>query len=140
MNKNLSRTNLLLFSFLFSVFVATSAQSEEVVTWDPKLKKLKFNLLHLSGELNFNNNKVKSHYSSHHFSNVIHKPSKTLISPDGTRMKHLGLLNFFRVLTSGGYLSELRAEESLVKPEKAGVTLTWLPTIRRQAKVIIKFT
>jgi hypothetical protein len=34
----------------------------------------------------------------------------------------------------------LRAEDSLVQPEQDGVTLTWTPTIRRQAKVVIRFT
>jgi hypothetical protein len=55
-------------------------------------------------------------------------------------MKHVGMLNFFRVLIRGGYLTELRAEKPIVTPEKDGVTLTYLPTVRRQAKVIIRFT
>jgi hypothetical protein len=79
-------------------------------------------------------------YSTHHFNNVRHKPSDTLISPDEGKMKHVGMLNFFRVLIRGGYLTELRAEKPEVQPEKNGVTLTYLPTVRRQAKVIIRFT
>lgn len=107
-------------------------QSEERVTWNPELEEMEFNLSHLSGLISFS--------KSHHFSKVRHTPSNMLISPDGSGMQHVGLLNFFRVLISGGYLTELRAEKPLVKPEKDGVTLTWLPTIRRQANVTIRFT
>lgn len=107
-------------------------QNEERVAWNPELEEMEFNLSDLSGVINFS--------KSHHFSKVKHKPSNTLISPDGSEMEHVGLLNFFRVLISGGYLTELRAEKPLVKPDKNGVTLTWLPTIRRQANVTIRFT
>ena len=107
-------------------------QSEETVTWNTELNEMEFNLSQLSGVLNFS--------KSHHFSQVRYKPSNLLISPDGSGMEHVGLLNFYRVLISGGYLTELRAEKPLVKPEKDGVTLTWLPTIRRQANVTIRFT
>ena len=109
-----------------------SMQIEEKVTWNPEIEKMEFNLSHLSGVINFS--------KSHHFSEVRYTPSNMLISPDGSGMEHVGLLNFFRVLVSGGYLTELRAEKPLVKPEKDGVTLTWLPTIRRQANVTIRFT
>ena len=107
-------------------------QSEERVIWNPELEEMEFNLSHLSGVINFS--------KSHHFSEVRYTPSNMLISPDGSGMEHVGLLNFYRVLISGGYLTELRAEKPLVKPEKDGVTLTWLPTIRRQANVTIRFT
>ena len=107
-------------------------QSEEIITWNPGLEKMEFNLSHLSGVINFS--------KSHHFSKVHYKPSNMLISPDGSGMEHVGLLNFYRVLISGGYLTELREEKPLIKPEKDGVTLTWLPTIRRQANVTIRFT
>ncbi len=107
-------------------------QSEEKVTWNPELEEMEFNLSHLSGLINFS--------KSHHFSEVRYTPSNMLISPDGSWMEHVGLLNFYRVMISGGYLTELRAEKPLVKPEKDGVTLTWLPTIRRQANVTIRFT
>lgn len=107
-------------------------QSEEKVTWNPEREEMEFNLSQLSGVINFS--------KSHHFSKVRYIPSNMLISPDGSDMEHVGLLNFFRVLISGGYLTELRAEKPLVKPEKDGVTLTWLPTIRRQANVTIRFT
>jgi hypothetical protein len=107
-------------------------QSEERIKWNPELEVMEFNLSELSGVVNFS--------KSHHFSKVIHKPTNTLISPDGSGMEHVGLLNYFRVLISGGYLTELREEKPLVKAEKDGVTLTWLPTIRRQANVTIRFT
>lgn len=109
-----------------------SIQNEERVTWNQEIEEMEFNLSHLSGVLNYS--------KSHHFSKVRYTPSNMLISPDGSGMEHVGLLNFFRVLVSGGYLTELRAEKPLVKPEKDGVTLTWLPTIRRQANVTIRFT
>ena len=101
-----------------------SMQSEEIVTWNPELEKMEFNLSHLSGVINFS--------KSHHFSKVHYTPSNMLISPDGSGMEHVGLLNFYRVLISGGYLTELREEKPLINPEKDGVTLTWLPTIRRR--------
>jgi len=107
-------------------------QSEERITWDPELEVMEFNLSELSGVINFS--------KSHHFSKVLHKPSNTLISPDGSGMEQVGLLNFFRVLIRGGYLTELREEKPLIKAEKDGVTLTWLPTIRRQANVTVRFT
>ena len=110
---------------------ALGAKSEQKVTWNQELEKMEFNLLDLSGVLSFS--------KSHHFSEVHYKPSNDTISPDGSGMEHVGLLNFYRVLISGGYLTELRAEKPLVKPEKDGVTLTWLPTIRRQANVTIRF-
>ena len=46
-------------------------------------------------------------------------------------MAGAGLLNFFRVLIEGAYLTELRVEEALLAPAADGITLTWLPTIRR---------
>ena len=97
-------------------------QSEERITWNPELEVMKFNLSQLSGVVNFS--------KSHHFSEVRYTPSNMLISPDGSEMEHVGLLN----------LTELREEKPLVKAEKDGVTLTWLPTIRRQANVTIRFT
>jgi hypothetical protein len=107
-------------------------QSKERITWNPELEVMEFNLSELSGVVNFS--------KSHHFSEVRYTPSDMLISPDGSGMEHVGLLNFFRVLISGGYLTELREEKPLVKAEKDGVTLTWPPTIRRQANVTIRFT
>jgi hypothetical protein len=107
-------------------------ESDVMITWNPELEKMEFNLSELSGVVNFS--------KSHHFSEVRHTPSNTLISPDGSGMEQVGLLNFFRVLIRGGYLTELREEKPLVKAEKDGVTLTWLPTIRRQANVTVRFT
>jgi len=107
-------------------------QSKERITWNPELEVMEFNLSELSGVVNFS--------KSHHFSEVRYTPSNVLISPDGSGMEHVGLLNFFRVLISGGYLTELREEKPHVKAEKDGVTLTWLPSIRRQANVTIRFT
>lgn len=106
-------------------------KSGETVTWNKEQDEMEFNLSELSGALNFS--------KSHHFSKVRYKPSKDMISPDGSGMEHVGLLNFYRVLVSGGYLTELRAEKPHVKPEKDGVTLTWSPTIRRQANVTVRF-
>jgi hypothetical protein len=50
------------------------------------------------------------------------------------------MLSFYRVLIEGGYLTELRVEEPLLEPATNGITMTWLPTIRRQAKVKVEFT
>ena len=112
--------------------VTMELQGEEKITWYPELEKMAFKLSELSGVVNFG--------KSHHFSEVRHTPSNMLISPDGSGMEQVGLLNFFRVLISGGYLTELREEKPIVKAEKDGVTLTWLPTIRRQANVTVRFT
>jgi len=114
------------------IHATSEIQSGKKITWNPEQEEMEFNLSELSGVVNFS--------KSHHFSKVLYKPSNMLISPDGSGMEHVGLLNFFRVLISGGYLTELREEKPLVKAEKDGVTLTWLPTIRRQANVTIRFT
>jgi hypothetical protein len=114
------------------------AQTSPVCHWNAETKELTFSLARLSGVLSCD--LAASHGKSHHFSQVVHKPSGTLVSPDKGGMVKAGLLNYFRVLTAGGYLTELRVEAATIKPEKDGVTLTWAPTIRRQAKVISKFT
>ncbi len=131
----------LFLSFVFTAITAiitTTARGQETVTWDNEHRSMEFNLSNLSGVMDLSPENPK--YSTHHFSNVRHKPSNTLVSPDEGTMRHVGMLNFFRVLIRGGYLTELRAEKPEVRPEKDGVTLTYLPTVRRQAKVIIRFT
>lgn len=133
-----SKSRLLLLHCFVATAFTTSASGDETVTWDPAANRMEFNLSNLSGVLDLSPENPK--YSTHHFSKVRHKPSNTLVSPDEGKMKHVGMLNFFRVLIRGGYLTELRAEKPVVTPEKDGVTLTYLPTVRRQAKVIIRFT
>ena len=71
---------------------------------------------------------------------IIYKPEGIMISPDGQRVAGVGMLNFFRVLIEGGYLTELRVEEAELEPAEDGLKLTWMPTIRRQAKVKVRFT
>ncbi|MFC1761114.1 hypothetical protein ACFL6U_03440 [Planctomycetota bacterium] len=138
MINNKSKRHVLILSVLLAAPTLTLGQNEGVVQWNAEKTKMDFNLKHLSGVVTFTGDNSK--WSTHHFSKVIHKPTNILLSPDSSRMKHVGFLNFFRVLTKGGYLSELRAEKAHVKPEKDGATLTWPPTIRRQAKIIIRFT
>jgi hypothetical protein len=92
---------LLLHCFIATAFT-TNASGDETVTWDPAAKRMEFNLSHLSGVLDFAHSNPK--YSRHYFSRVVHKPSSILVSPDEGKMKHVGFLNFFRVLTEGGYL------------------------------------
>jgi hypothetical protein len=108
------------------------AQQRAPCTWHPEAENLEFRLSRLSGVLACN--------KSHHFSNVVHTPTGTLVSPDEGRMKHVGLLNFFRVLVRSGYLTELRVEKPLLQPEDDGITMIWPSTIRRQAKVTVRFT
>lgn len=134
MRKNIERKVVLLFVLLVSV----NGISQPVCTWDSQKKELNFSLSEISGTLSCDaqNNKGISHL----FKNVIYKPTNLLVSPDNAKMKNVGMLNFYRVLIEGGYLTELRAEEPLLEPEADGITMTWLPTIRRQAKVKIKFT
>ncbi len=133
-----NKTKISLFCLAFFLFVSNSVKSQSVCNWDSEKKELTFSLAEISGILNCD---IKSSFGKgHHFRNVIHKPTGKLLSPDADRMKGTGMLNFFRVLVQGGYLTELRVEESVLEPEKDGITLTWMPTLRRQAKVKVKFT
>ena len=133
-----SRIKIMQFLVTFLLSFSFSGFSQTTCIWNRESKELEFNLKNLSGTLNCD---IKDKYGkSHHFSNVIHKPSGIMISPDGQRMKHVGMLNFYRVLIKGGYLTEMRVEEALVEPNQDGVTLIFMPTIRRQAKVKVKFT
>jgi len=130
-----SRISIILLVF----FIASqNARSQSPCSWNAEKKEMTFSLKEVSGVLNCDSKFAKG--MSHLFTNVIHKPTGILLSPDNDRMKGVGMLNFYRVLIQGGYLTELRVEEPIVEPEKDGVSLTWLPTIRRQAKVKVKFT
>ena len=120
--------------FIFSI----NNYSQTVCKWDAEKKELHFSLTEISGTLNCD--PIINKGISHHFKNVVYKPTNLLISPDNAKMKNVGMLNFYRVLIEGGYLTELRAEEPVLEPEADGITMTWLPSIRRQAKVKIKFT
>lgn len=134
----LTKRRLVFLTSLFSALLVTTLQSEGSVTWNPDDQKMTFQLSELSGVLDLDHDNPK--YSTHHFSEVRHIPTDTMLSPDEGKMKHVGMLNFFRVLVSGGYLTELRAEKPVVTPEKNGVTLSYPPTVRRQAKIILRFT
>jgi hypothetical protein len=136
MRQNITiKVQLFLILVLFS---SITGMSQPLCTWNPEKKELAFSLSEISGILNCDIN--SKHAKSHHFSNVIHKPSGMLVSPDGGSMAGTGMLNFFRVLVQGGYLTELRVEDPLFEPEADGLTMTWMPTIRRQAKVKVQFT
>jgi len=125
--------------FLILILIASfNCNSQSTCTWHPEKKELEFSLSQISGILSCDSK--GSNGKSHHFNNVIYKPTGMMVSPDGERMAGAGMLNFFRVLIEGGYLTELRVEEPLLKPEEDGITLTWMPTIRRQAMVKVKFT
>lgn len=132
---NINRGQILVALLLI---VSLNLKSQSICTWNPEKKELEFSLERISGILNCDIN--MEHGKSHHFSNVIHKPSGLKISPDGDSMAGTGMLNFFRVLIEGGYLTELRVEEPLLEPTEDGIIFTWMPTIRRQAKVKVKFT
>lgn len=125
---------------MFILLLSTSINiiGQSTCIWHPESKELKFSLEHLSGILNCD--MEKGYKKSHHFSKVAHKPSGMTISPDGQLMKHVGMLNFYRVLIDGGYLTELRVEEALLEPAEDGITLTFMPSIRLQAKIKVKFT
>ncbi|MDI1248983.1 MAG: hypothetical protein PSV13_08990 [Lacunisphaera sp.] len=133
--------NLLSLALAGSAFILASSapgQAAPVCSWDAATKELSFSLSRLSGVLNCDLS--AAHGKSHHFSKVVHKPSNTLVSPDAGGMVKAGLLNYFRVLTTGGYLTELRVEPATLRPEKDGITLIYEPTIRRQARVTAQFT
>jgi len=93
---------------LFFLFFSNSLQSQSVCHWDPEKKDLTFPLSEISGILNCDIN--SSFGKGHHFRNVIYKPTGKLLSPDAHRMKGAGMLNFYRVLIQGGYLTELWVE------------------------------
>jgi hypothetical protein len=120
------------------LLISLNCFSQTICTWNAEKKELVFSLNEISGILDCNAKNNKG--ISHQFRNVIYKPTNLLISPDNAKMKNVGMLNFYRVLIQGGYLTELRAEEPLLEPVADGITMTWLPNIRRQAKVKIKFT
>ena len=132
---NLRTRSLFLILFLFA---SLTCQSETVCAWNPEKKELKFSLSQISGTLNCD---MKSGFAKgHHFRDVIYKPTGLLVSPDSDRMKGSGMLNFYRVLIQGGYLNELRIEDPLLEAKADGITMTWMPTIRRQAKITVEFT
>jgi hypothetical protein len=125
--------------FLMLIFLITlNGHSQSTCTWNPENKELKFSLTEISGVISCDMQKTKG--ISHLMSNVIYKPTNLLVSPDSAMMKHIGMLNFYRVLIEAGYLTELRVEEPLLTPANDGITMTWMPTIRRQAKVVVKWT
>ena len=134
------RTNKGLVLLILMLAVLTDLNSQSTCTWNPEKKELEFSLSKISGVLNCDMQQKPGPGKSHHFSNVIYKPTGMKLSPDGERMAGAGMLNFFRVLIEGGYLTELRVEEAVLEPAGDGITLTWMPTIRRQAKVKVKFT
>jgi len=129
------KTPFFLILFLFGSF---SGMSQSVCNWNPEKKELAFSLSEISGMLNCDI--TGKHAKSHHFNKVIHKPTGMLVSPDGERMAGAGMLNLFRVLIQGGYLTELRVEDPVFEPSTDGLTMTWMPTIRRQAKVKVQLT
>lgn len=136
MNYDKTKKGILVLTFILVVTI--NGESQSPCTWHPEKQELEFSLSHISGVLNCD--MQQGHGKSHHFNNVIYKPTGMKISPDGERMAGAGMLNFFRVLIEGGYLTELRVEEALLEPAEDGITLTWMPTIRRQASVKVKFT
>jgi len=123
---------------ILTLITFLNGQSQPTCTWDSEKKELEFSLSNLSGILNCDIN--STYGKSHHFNNVIYKPTGMKVSPDGERMAGAGMLNFFRVLIEGGYLTELRVEEALLEPKDDGIILTWMPTIRRQARIEVQFT
>jgi hypothetical protein len=132
---NLQKPPVLL---IVALFATLSCGGQSICTWNAEKNQLKFSLSQIAGTLNCD---IKSRFAKgHHFSEVIHKPTGMRISPDADRMKGSGMLNFYRVLIEDGYLTELRVEEPLLEPQTNGITMTWMPTIRRQAKVIANWS
>ena len=138
MMKSTPLTYLTWVGTAFLLAASAFGQTSEICRWDAAKKELTFSLSRLSGVLSCDLS--ASHGKSHHFSKVMHTPSNTLVSPDVGGMVKAGLLNYFRVVTRGGYLTELRVESATLKPTQDGITFIWEPTIRRQAKVTAQFT
>jgi len=63
-----------------------------------------------------------------------------LVSPDEGNMASTGMLNFFRVLVEGGYLTELRVDKPEYEPTADGIILTWMPSLYRQAKIKVQYS
>ena len=138
MMKSTPLTYLTWFGAAFLLAASAFGQTSQICRWDAATRELTFSLSRLSGVLSCDLS--ASHGKSHHFSKVMHTPSNTLVSPDVGGMVKAGLLNYFRVVTRGGYLTELRVESATLKPTQDGITFIWEPTIRRQAKVTAQFT
>ncbi len=135
---NHSKTISVKLALLLIYLVSSNCYGEPTCTWSPEKKELTFSLTEISGIISCDMAKTKG--ISHHSNTVIYKPTNTLVSPDNAMMKHIGMLNFYRVLIEGGYLTELRVEEPLLEPSDNGITMTWMPTTRRQAKIVVKWT
>lgn len=80
MHMSFFQCSQLILGFALSVIIVTSVRGEETVTWSSDQQKLEFNLSRLSGVLDLSPSNPR--YSTHHFSDVRHKPTGTLISPD----------------------------------------------------------
>ena len=106
---------LALIAALTLLFAApVLAEDSPTCQWDPGTRELLFTISNVSGILSCNPSDF--HGKSHHFRQVVHIPTGTLVSPDMEGMVKTGMLNFFRVLVNGGYLTELREEERTAWP------------------------
>jgi len=94
MSLNRQKTGVIILILI--LVTSLNCMSQKPCTWNPEKKELQFSLSELSGILNCDSK--SGHGKSHHFNKVIHKPSGTMISPDGALMAGTGMLNFFRVL------------------------------------------
>ena len=71
----------------------------------------------------------------HRLHQVVHKPTGTLVSPDGER--EAGLLSPYKVLARASYLTELRVQRPHVEAHESGLRFRWPPTMHHQAAVEI---
>ncbi len=115
-------------------------------SWNPDTNQFSFETERISGILDA---LIKSDGEwdqnmdtiNHRLSKVVHKPSKTLVSPDEAGPKRFGpcqsgLVTWFRVLAKGSYLTELRVTPCSCESIENGMRFTWEPTVAHQARIV----
>jgi len=70
----------------------------------------------------------------HSVKQLLHKPTNTYVSPEGSLMEHTGSFTVFRSYARNSWLTELRNTQADVIPREDGVELVWEPTIRHQVR------
>ena len=101
------------------------------LSWDEGSSTLAFSTARIEGVVTALFDGQDSH--CHRLHQVVHKPTGTLVSPDGER--EAGLLSLYKVLARSSYLTELRVQRPEVLPLESGLCFRWTPTLHHQAYV-----
>jgi hypothetical protein len=100
-------------------------------TWSSKSSTFTFSTERLEGVVSalFPGEEI----ACHRLHSVVHKPTGTIVSPDGER--EAGLLSPYKVLARASYLTELRVQRPHVEAQESGLSFRWPPTMHHQAAV-----